>query len=67
MYRESFVQVREYVENYQDQADVKIKIFNQLEAKRAMVVGSTSSSRSSGFPKIKNAPGEPDALYSVLH
>ncbi len=27
-----------------------------------MVVGSTSSSRSSGFPKIKNAPGEPDAL-----
>ena len=32
------------------------------EAKRTMVVGSTSSSRASGFPKIKNAPGEPDAL-----
>ena len=52
----------EYVENDIELADIKVKIFEGEEAQRSTVVGSTSSSRASGFPKIKNAPGEPNAL-----
>lgn len=43
---------------------VKVKIFTNGAGvvDRSIAVGSTFSSRASGFPKIKNESGEPDAL-----